>query len=469
MKKFIFFAIISVFLLLSCIVSDLSADTIIPGGYVSGTWTATGSPYLVQGDITIHVDSTLNIEPDVDVNFQGHYMLTVNGELQAIGTETDSIGFFAADTVIGWKGISFREPGTGQITFSKIQYVRSNEWIVSAIYCGSSGHVTIAHSEIVNNTGYNGGGIWLESSYGANFTISYCTISHNRAGNKGGGIYGGGVGTIEYCVISENFCHGVEVSGGAAYIYSPLDTVIFDHCTFSRNDGHIADGISLGPVPTSHMICRNCIFEGHYGNAIFGPGSTITYCDFFNNGGDVIPIPPGFGDLVQVNTNGDSCDIYGDIFLDPLFEDPDAGNYRITWANWPVFDTTRSSCIDAGNPDSPYDPDGTICDMGAYYYDQQQSAIDPSDVLPLRFSLSQNFPNPFNASTLIKYELPQQSQVTIEVYDLTGRIVKTLYNGLKPAGHHQAIWRADDIASGVYFYKLRMDDYIETRKMTLVK
>ena len=85
--------------------SILFAQTTIPGGYVSGTWTATGSPYLIQGDITIHTDSTLTIEPDVDVDFQGHYIFIVNGVLQAVGTETDSICFFAADTVIGWKGI----------------------------------------------------------------------------------------------------------------------------------------------------------------------------------------------------------------------------------------------------------------------------------------------------------------------------------------------------------------------------
>ena len=242
MKKFVFLAIISMSLISSGFFSDISADTIIPGGSVSGTWTAAGSPYLIQGDITIHDDSTLNIEPGVEVNFQGHYIFTVNGEIQAIGTETDSISFFAANTVIGWKGISFLYPGTGRIEFSTVQYVRSNEYYVSAIFCGSSEHVTIAHCLIANNTGYNGGGIWLEPSYGANFTISHCVISHNEAGysylNKGGGIYGGGTGIIEYCVISENICLGSENSGGAAYIYSPANIVIFDHCTISRNDGY---------------------------------------------------------------------------------------------------------------------------------------------------------------------------------------------------------------------------------------
>ena len=362
--------------------SILFAQTTIPGGYVSGTWTENGSPYLIQGDITIHTDSTLNIEPDVDVVFQGHYIFIVNGVLQAIGTETDSISFFAADTITGWKGISFREPGTGQITFSKIRYVRSDEYYVSAIYCGSSRHVTIAHCEIVNNTGYYGGGIWLEPSYGANFTISYCTISHNEAIYKGGGIYGGGTGTIEYCVISENYCTVGDYTGGAAYIYSPLDTVFFDHCTISRNVGIYTDGILL----ENHCLmgCRNCIFEGHDADAISGPVSTVIYCDFFNNGQPIYPSPPGFGELVQVNANGDSCDIYGDIFLDPLFENPEAGNFQLTWTNFPVADTTRSPCIDAGDTAFVLDPDNTLTDIGAFYFHQALPA--PSAITDLTIS-----------------------------------------------------------------------------------
>ena len=53
------------------VVSNGFADTVIPGGYVSGNWTVTGSPYLIEGNITIHSDSSLNIDPAVDVSFQG--------------------------------------------------------------------------------------------------------------------------------------------------------------------------------------------------------------------------------------------------------------------------------------------------------------------------------------------------------------------------------------------------------------
>lgn len=459
MKKFTFFTIILILLLLSCTVSDLLAQTVIPGGYVSGIWTADGSPYLIQGDITVHSDSTLTIEPDVDVNFQGHYILTVNGELQAVGTEAGLISFVAADTVIGWKGITFFGTGIGQIEFATVQYVRSNEWGVSAIFIASTGHVTIAHSEIVNNTGYYGGGIWMEPSYGANFTISYCNISRNEAIWKGGGIYGGGVGTIEYCVISENYCTVGDYSGGAAYIYSPLNTVIFDHCTFSRNDGSIVDGIRLDSQ--SLMTIRNCIFEGHTNVAISASAdSIVTYCDFYNNGVDIYPSPPGFGDLVEVNANGDSCDVFYNLFLDPMFADAENGDFHLQ---------EDSPCIDAGNPESPCDPDSTICDMGALYYDQSVGIEDRFDLIPERITLSQNYPNPFNAFTLIKYKLPRQTQVAINIYDILGHKVNTLLNQQQQAGYHQVVWNAENFSSGMYFYKLQAGDYIETKKMMLLK
>ena len=88
---------------------------------------------------------------------------------------------------------------------------------------------------------------------------------------------------------------------------------------------------------------------------------------------------------------------------------------------------------------------------------------------PDKISLSQNYPNPFNASTMIKYELPHQSQVTIEIYDILGRKITTLQNGLQSPGYHQALWQAEDVASGVYFYKLQAREYIESKKMILVK
>ncbi len=81
----------------------------------------------------------------------------------------------------------------------------------------------------------------------------------------------------------------------------------------------------------------------------------------------------------------------------------------------------------------------------------------------------QNFPNPFNASTIIQYNLPSASDVTIEIYDILGRNVETLVQGEQPAGYHQVTWNADDASSGMYFYKIQASEFAETRKMLLLK
>jgi hypothetical protein len=85
------------------------------------------------------------------------------------------------------------------------------------------------------------------------------------------------------------------------------------------------------------------------------------------------------------------------------------------------------------------------------------------------YYLSQNYPNPFNPSTIIGYQLPISSNVTLKVYDLLGREVATLVDEYRPAGSYEVEFNASDLTSGIYFYKLQTDNYIETKKMILLK
>lgn len=89
--------------------------------------------------------------------------------------------------------------------------------------------------------------------------------------------------------------------------------------------------------------------------------------------------------------------------------------------------------------------------------------------LPKTFSLGQNYPNPFNPVTNIQYELPVDSNVLLEVFDILGRRVAVLVNGPVEAGRYTATFDASRLASGMYIYRLRADNFIETRKMMLVK
>ena len=91
------------------------------------------------------------------------------------------------------------------------------------------------------------------------------------------------------------------------------------------------------------------------------------------------------------------------------------------------------------------------------------------EVLPTEFALDQNYPNPFNPVTQINFALPQASHVTIEIYNIVGQKVTTLVDAQMAAGYHSVSWNAADNASGVYFYRLTADSFVETRKMVLLK
>ena len=92
----------------------------------------------------------------------------------------------------------------------------------------------------------------------------------------------------------------------------------------------------------------------------------------------------------------------------------------------------------------------------------------PTDI-PSVFALNQNYPNPFNPSTIIPYELPREVAVRIDIFDILGRRVMVLVDEVKPTGAHQAQWDASGVAGGVYIYQLRAGDFVQSRKLTIVK
>jgi hypothetical protein len=89
--------------------------------------------------------------------------------------------------------------------------------------------------------------------------------------------------------------------------------------------------------------------------------------------------------------------------------------------------------------------------------------------IPTEYSLSQNYPNPFNPTTKIKFALPQTALTKIIIYDLLGREVQTLINKELEAGYHEINFEASNFQSGVYFYSIRSGDFIQTKKMVLMK
>ncbi|UCH64705.1 MAG: T9SS type A sorting domain-containing protein, partial [Ignavibacterium sp.] len=89
--------------------------------------------------------------------------------------------------------------------------------------------------------------------------------------------------------------------------------------------------------------------------------------------------------------------------------------------------------------------------------------------IPLEFALEQNFPNPFNPSTVIKYSIPHDGFVTLDVFNLLGEKVASLVNGIQKAGRYEINFDASNLASGIYVYNLKSGNFSSVRKMLLMR
>jgi hypothetical protein len=111
---------------------------------------------------------------------------------------------------------------------------------------------------------------------------------------------------------------------------------------------------------------------------------------------------------------------------------------------------------------------GTVC-SGNWGPVGPATSVEDESGLPKQFALEHNYPNPFNPSTTIKYELPRTSNVTLSVYDILGREVSVLVNEKREAGVHEVKFDGSNLASGVYFYRLQAGDFVATNELVLLK
>jgi len=103
------------------------------------------------------------------------------------------------------------------------------------------------------------------------------------------------------------------------------------------------------------------------------------------------------------------------------------------------------------------------------YFDVTNDVESDLYLIPNEFKIFQNFPNPFNPSTRIKWQIPEPGLITLKVYDVLGNEITTLLNEEKPAGNGELLWNAENLPSGVYFYQLKAGEFIQTKKMILIK
>ncbi len=142
-------------------------------------------------------------------------------------------------------------------------------------------------------------------------------------------------------------------------------------------------------------------------------------------------------------------------------------NPNVIWAQ-DSFAFTKSGAAEAGIPFIPFkttapfpDPFGEI--------DKGEGLAGRGDLAPTEFALHGAYPNPFNPSTSISFDLPESCHLSLTIYDLQGRVVAELVDGVRDAGTHEINWNASGMASGLYFYRLEAGEFTASGKMVLMK
>jgi predicted outer membrane repeat protein len=323
------------------------------------------------------------------------------------------------------------------------------------IYCDESSPI-LEHVEIIGNSAeYSGGGILC---YNSEIYLNDVLITENSSNEHGGGISCGNLDMMlnpafENVTITENHAGldgggiffgltdahllNVEITnntaggdGGGILVWDSEPS--FDKVTISDNTATDEGGGLYCNYANPNLI--NSIVWNNLPDEVYTFGASAVTADYSDIGGG------------WTGT--------GNIDLDPLFVDSNEGDYHLSWVNFPIPDDTKSPCIDAGDPSSPLDPDGTIADMGAYYFNQNVSIDEPSNY---DNHILTTYPNPtrINKECLnINFKMKKNGKIDIKLYNLKGQLVKEIVNEEKGIGEYTIQYNENNLKAGIYFLKM---------------
>lgn len=281
---------------------------------------------------------------------------------------------------------------TGQIATVDSCNISSNNQGI--FYTSSAGALTFTRCNITNNRSW---GVYL-LTYGS-VLLRGCTISNNgTVSTSAGGVYlyfasSSASAIIESCSVSGNRLHGIELynssppfmcrrniinSNGGAGIYGPRANATIEHNTIVANGGGITNILN-----SNALIRNNCIaYNGGCGlQTAVSPPATVRFNSVYSNSTNYCNFSPFYGDTtIGRNRNGDGCDPFSNICVDPKFVDRTNRDYHLLFS---------SHMIDAGDTLSPQDPDFTIADIGALYYHQSLPLSTPTLVSPPNGAVNQ--------------------------------------------------------------------------------
>lgn len=226
-------------------------------------------------------------------------------------------------------------------------------------------------------------------------------------------------------------------------------SAIVDACTIVGGGAIIGGGIASFDAPAV-SINRTIVYDGSSGASWLGDGSglTVTCSDFYGN------VDGDWAGILDAMLGAD-----GNIADDPLF------CAHLDGLN-PYSLADSSPCTEANS--------GCEGPIGAFGIGCSYVAEVPGGKLPTVSRIDAAYPNPFNPRTSIKYGLHREGHVELAVFDISGRLVHRLVSESKAAGNYEAVWEGRDgqgrnAAAGVYFFRLKTADTIDTKRVTLIK
>ncbi len=309
---------------------------------------------------------------------------------------------------------------------------------------------------------YNNGRALYNTS--GNGTLRECIFEHNN----GGGIYNNA--SSAPVIINTIFFENTDVNGAGIWNANgcapQLINVTFYNNTATTSGGALQNGKFSNPVITNSIFWGNSApASPEIGNNMSFPVISYSLIDGCGGSG-------GGWDTALGTDSGNNID------ADPNFKLSHSSDpYLSLWSSSPAINAGSNAAVIymidlAGNPRTY---DATV-DLGAYEH-QAGTTTDVDEDLPQvpeAFALYQNSPNPFNPVTRIRFDLPRQGYVRLVVYNVKGELVATLADQNMDAGRKEITWDAKDSAgrtatSGVYFYRLVAGEFIETKKMILLR
>jgi hypothetical protein len=469
-----------------------------------------GSAFILDNDTT-HISRTI-IDGSQPHNSDSAAVVTIDGA-------TDTTTVIAGFTITGGNG------NRRAVTYPGVPvYLMRLGTGVDIAGGGARIHHNIVRANNYSNPTSNLGGVINIFDTADKNGVSYAIIEHNTIADnnligydgEGGAFAIGHSAAIRDNLIARNTVYGSTKPGvgGAFEIWNGVVSIEGNRI-INNSASHVGGGLEVYSVQAAgvlpHIVMVNNILMGNAAGTV-GGGVHVTGSDvaiaMVNNtltsntaatGGSGLSIDSAIvralntilwdtvGSEILTSHGGSLlasyCDIHGgltgigNINADPQFfsSHPDSlcwFRYDSPCANAGVASASVGGAILAAPPVDYYGhfrPFMTAFDIGAFEDGPWSGIEDMDGYLPKEHVLCQNYPNPFNPTTNIGFQVPGVSDVKLVVYDLLGREVAVLLNERKAPGRYEVSFDGSGLASGVYLYRLTAGNFVQTRKMVIVK